>query len=113
MMTLADKTCQIYPKGTSAMALAEARALLTQLNGWSIDESSQTINRIYKFKNFYDTMAFVNAIAWVAHQEDHHPDLTISYQTCGVSYSTHDVSGLSENDFICAAKIDRLIARRI
>jgi 4a-hydroxytetrahydrobiopterin dehydratase len=65
---------------------------------------------MFQFKNYYETMAFVNAVAWVAHREDHHPDLEVGYNKCTVRYSTHSVGGLSENDFICAAKVDSLLA---
>lgn len=66
------------------------------------------ITKNYHFKNYHETMAFVNATAWVSHREDHHPDLAVSYNACKVSYTTHAIGGLSENDFICAAKIDAL-----
>ena len=65
--------------------------------------------RVFEFKNCYETMAFANGVAWIANKEDHHPDLHISYQRCEVRFYTHAINGLTENDFICAAKIDRLI----
>ena len=71
-------------------------------------DSPPRIFKSYRFKNYHETMAFVNATAWVSHREDHHPDLTVSYNECKVSYITHAIGGLSENDFICAAKIDAL-----
>lgn len=67
------------------------------------------IERTFTFKNYYHTLAFVNAVAWIAHQEDHHPELSFGYKQCRVRYTTHAVGGLSENDFICAAKVDRLL----
>jgi len=67
------------------------------------------IYREFTFKNYYKTMAFVNAVAWIAHQENHHPDLSVGYNRCLVRYSTHAIQGLSENDFICAAKVDALM----
>ena len=76
---------------------------------WAIDAAGKEIRRIYSFKNYYQTMAFVNALAWVAHGEDHHPDIEVGYSRCHVRYSTHAIGGLSENDFICAAKIDALL----
>jgi len=83
--------------------------LLSQLNeNWTISADNKLISRTFKFKNFYRTMAFVNAMAYVANQEDHHPDFEVSYNSCTLHYSTHSVGGLSENDFICAAKIDSL-----
>jgi len=67
------------------------------------------LEKIFPFKNYYETMAFVNALAWISHREDHHPDLSVGYNKCYVSYWTHAIGGLSENDFICAAKIERLL----
>ena len=77
---------------------------------WSLAEHGKSIRRTFKFSNYYQTIAFVNAVAWVAHAEDHHPDLAVGYNRCVVTYSTHSVGGLSENDFICAARIDMLVA---
>ena len=68
----------------------------------------QIISKTYSFENYYQTIAFVNAVAWMTHREDHHPDLTVNYNSCRVAYTTHDLGGLSENDFICAAKVDAL-----
>jgi len=65
--------------------------------------------KLYPFKNYYETMAFVNALAWIAHREDHHPDIEVGYNRCHVRFSTHSIKGLSENDCICAAKINALL----
>ena len=73
---------------------------------WQLANDRKSISRTFKFKNYYDTMAFVNVVAMVAHQQDHHPEITITYNTCRVEFSTHSVDGLSMNDFICAAKVD-------
>ena len=78
--------------------------MLKQLEGWDLFD--RLIGKVYNFKNYYQTMAFVNAVAWISHREDHHPDMIVSYNKCRVEYSTHAIGGLSENDFICAAKID-------
>ncbi len=80
--------------------------LLASLKGWIIEGNS--LVKLYPFANYYQTMAFVNALAWIAHREDHHPDLVVGYNKCRVEYSTHAIGGLSENDFICAAKCDAL-----
>jgi 4a-hydroxytetrahydrobiopterin dehydratase len=77
---------------------------------WSLAEHDKRIRRTFRFSDYYQTIAFVNALAWVAHREDHHPDLAVGYNHCSVTYSTHSVGGLSENDFICAARIDALVA---
>jgi 4a-hydroxytetrahydrobiopterin dehydratase len=73
-----------------------------------MDGDAKTIHRTFRFQSHYASIAFVNAVAWISHREDHHPDMAVGYNTVTVSYSTHSVGGLSENDFICAAKIDAL-----
>lgn len=106
MNDLTARRCKPCEGGVAPLKAAEAGNLLKQLNGWSLE--GITIAKTYSFKNYYQTMAFVNAAAWISHREDHHPDMAIGYNTCRVSYTTHAISGLSENDFICAAKIDAL-----
>jgi 4a-hydroxytetrahydrobiopterin dehydratase len=106
VVTLREQHCQ--PRSGSALARAEAQRLLTELQGWVLDENATAIHRSFSFKNYYETIAFVNALAWIAHREDHHPDLELGYNRCRVRFSTHSVKGLSENDFICAAQIDAL-----
>jgi 4a-hydroxytetrahydrobiopterin dehydratase len=92
--------------GAGPVHSQRAGELLKELPGWGL--SGDHLEKTYTFKDFYRTMAFVNAVAWVANQEDHHPDLEVGYSRCVVKFSTHDVGGLSENDFICAAKVDAL-----
>lgn len=82
---------------------------LKSLDGWELAASGE-IQKTYAFKNYYETMAFVNALAWIAHQSDHHPDLEVGYNKCTVRYSTHSVGGLSENDFDSAAEVEALLA---
>lgn len=107
---LTEQKCQACEGGTPALERAEAEQLLAQLGGdWSISDDSREIRRTFKFKNFYHTIAFVNAVAWIANREDHHPDLEVGYNRCLVRLSTHSIGGLSRNDFICAAKIDALL----
>lgn len=103
---LNDKRCKPCEGGTPPLSQAEINELLTQLPDWQQDGAK--ISKTYPFKNYYQTIAFVNAVAWMTHREDHHPDLAVSYNTCRVEYSTHAIGGLSENDFICAAKVDAL-----
>jgi 4a-hydroxytetrahydrobiopterin dehydratase len=79
-----------------------------EVPGWAVVEDGAAITRTFRFPDYYRTMAFVNALAYVAHAQDHHPDLGVHYDRCVVRYSTHDVGGLSDNDFICAAKADAL-----
>ncbi len=87
---------------------ARVRDLMGQLPGWELAEQGQALVRTFRFEDYYRTMAFVNALAFMAHGQDHHPDLGVHYDRCVVRYSTHDVGGLSENDFICAARADAL-----
>ena len=103
---LANKTCKPCEGGVSPLTPAEVTALLAQLKGWEFKDG--VITKTYEFRNYYQTMAFVNAVAWISHREDHHPDMTVGYSKCKVDYSTHAIGGLSENDFICAAKVDML-----
>lgn len=105
--SLTDKSCKPCEGGTQPLPAPEAQELLTGLQGWVL--AGEEIVRTFTFNNFYETVAFTNAVAWIANTEGHHPDLELSYKTCTIHYSTHAIGGLSENDFICAAKIDRLI----
>jgi 4a-hydroxytetrahydrobiopterin dehydratase len=104
---LAAKRCKPCEGGVAPLGRKEADRFLTALPGWEWTDGA--IAKRFEFKNYYQTVAFVNAVAWIAHTEDHHPDLEVSYKVCRVRYSTHAVGGLSENDFICAAKIEGLI----
>jgi 4a-hydroxytetrahydrobiopterin dehydratase len=107
---LTNKHCKPCKGGVDPLTREQADSLIKDLHhDWSIDESGKEISRTCKFKNYYQTMAFVNALAWIAHGEDHHPDIEVGYSRCHVRYSTHAIGGLSENDFICAAKIDALL----
>ena len=103
---LADKKCKPCEGGVAPLTFEVADALLEQLEDWERDGAE--ISKTYTFKNYYQTMAFVNAAAYISHKEDHHPDMLVSYKTCTVAYTTHAIGGLSENDFICAAKLDAL-----
>ncbi|RRN57215.1 4a-hydroxytetrahydrobiopterin dehydratase [Pseudoxanthomonas sp. SGNA-20] len=91
--------------------LTQARLaeLLPEVPGWELAEEGRALVRTFRFRDYHHTMAFVNALAWIAHREDHHPDLGVHYDRCVVRFSTHDVGGLSENDFICAAKASALL----
>jgi 4a-hydroxytetrahydrobiopterin dehydratase len=106
---LSAKTCAPCEGGTPPLTAAQAAALRTQLHtDWELAADAKSLKRSLKFKDFYRTMSFVNALAHVANTEDHHPDLKLGYNYCHVTFTTHSVGGLSENDFICAAKLDRL-----
>jgi 4a-hydroxytetrahydrobiopterin dehydratase len=107
-MDLKKKKCLPCEAGIKPFTEAEAHQSLQELNQWELT-GAKKIHKIFKFKNYYHTMAFVNAVAWVSHQENHHPDMQVSYNQCVVEYSTHAIDGLSKNDFICAAKIDMIL----
>jgi 4a-hydroxytetrahydrobiopterin dehydratase len=109
MSDLTDKHCKSAGEGLTLLERDQIHGLLRQLNGWELDARGTQISRKYQFRDYYHTIAFVNALAWIAHREDHHPDLEVYYNCCLVRYSTHAVSGLTENDFICAAKVDALL----
>jgi len=94
------------PRSGAPMADTEIQPHLAKLDRWTLNGNA--IEKTFLFKNFHRTMAFVNALAWIAHSEDHHPELTVTYNRCTVRFSTHSVNGLSLNDFICAAKTDAL-----
>jgi 4a-hydroxytetrahydrobiopterin dehydratase len=106
---LSAKKCVPCDGGVPPLSAAEAAALLGELHGdWMIAKDSKSVQRSYKFKDFYRTMSFVNAVAYIANSEDHHPDLEVGYDYCRVTFATHAIGGLSQNDFICAAKLDQL-----
>ncbi len=84
----------------------EIENLLAKLPDWKLD--GHAITRTFSFRDYHQTIAFVNATAWISHREDHHPDLLVTYNTCRISYSTHSAGGLTEKDFGCAALVDAL-----
>lgn len=107
---LTQKHCESCEGIGAPLNPEQISALLPQLaEGWVVSPDSKHIKRSFTFKNFYETMAFVNAIAWIANTENHHPDLEVGYNYCHVLFMTHALKGLSLNDFICAAKIDALL----
>jgi len=108
---LAQRKCKPCEGGTEPLTGDAVRQLLGALHeDWQYDEAARTISRVFRFQSYARTMAFVNVVAWVATNEGHHPDLYVRYSSCRVDYTTHAIDGLSDNDFICAAKIDRLVA---
>jgi 4a-hydroxytetrahydrobiopterin dehydratase len=109
MEDLAQRRCEPCEGGVAPLTRAAADELLLRLDpGWTLDERAASLQREFTFRDFYRTMSFVNAVAHVANIEDHHPDLEVGYNLCRVRYSTHAIGGLSENDFICAAKLDQI-----
>jgi 4a-hydroxytetrahydrobiopterin dehydratase len=110
MKDLSAKRCKPCEGGLKPMDAKEAAGLVEQVPLWGLSGDARAIARTFTFRDFHDTMAFVNAVAWISHQEGHHPDLEVGYDRCVVRYSTHAIGGLSENDFICAAKVNGLLA---
>jgi 4a-hydroxytetrahydrobiopterin dehydratase len=109
---LHQQKCQACEGNVEALKPEQVNNLMSQLSEqWKVDAECKILTRIIDFKNYYHTMAFVNAVAWVAHQENHHPDLSVHYNRCVVSWNTHAIGGLSMNDFICAAKTDKLLQK--
>jgi 4a-hydroxytetrahydrobiopterin dehydratase len=109
MKELSAMNCAPCEGGVAPLTRLKATALRKQLHAdWKIAKDAKSLQRSLKFKDFYRTMSFVNALAYIANAEDHHPDLELGYNYCRVTFSTHSIGGLSPNDFICAAKIDRL-----
>lgn len=104
---LTQKHCKPCEGGVPPLTQPEIDEQMKKLQGW--EQEGKLIAKTYSFKDYYQTMSFVNATAWISNREDHHPDIVVSYNKCRVSYMTHAIDGLSENDFICAAKIDALL----
>lgn len=109
MTELTQKKCVPCEGGVDPLSREQAQALMKQLQSeWQLAADAKSLRREWKFRNFYHAMSFVNAVAHIANAEDHHPDLEVGYGYCRIKYSTHAIDGLSENDFICAAKVDAL-----
>jgi len=109
MPQLSQRHCEAMKAGVAPLERARAEQMLSEVKGWALSEDAKELSQTFKFKNYYETMAFVNAVAWIAHREDHHPDIEVGYNRCQIRYSTHSIGGLSANDFICAARIDTLL----
>ncbi len=108
LVPLAQAHCIPRRGSEHRLSPARTRELQPEVPGWELVEDGHALTKTFTFPDYYRTMAFVNALAFMAHREDHHPDLGVHYNRCVVRYSTHDVGGLSENDFICAAKAEAL-----
>ena len=105
LLALAAMRCRA---GAPRLTDEELRAHLSTLPGWSF--AANRIEKTFGFADYGQTIAFVNAVAWIAQRQDHHPDLAVGYDRCGVAFSTHDAGGVTLNDCICAAKVERLVA---
>lgn len=103
-----NKKCIPCEGGVTPLTEQAITDALQSLPGWQAENNHKAISKTFSFKNYGKTMAFANAIAWLAHKEVHHPDLFITYNSCKVLYTTHAIDGLSENDLICAAKVEAI-----
>lgn len=110
MSDFLEQRCKACEGGVDPLTLEQAQTYLEDIPGWELLQNGKSLKRTIVFKNYYHTMAFVNAVAFMAHDENHHPDLSVSYNKCVIEYTTHAIGGLSVNDFICAAKANKLIA---
>ncbi len=108
---LSTQHCQPRKGPENALNSAQVAELLQRLPGWQLHDGDKAIVKDFRFKDFHHTLGFINALGFMANQEDHHPDLEAGYGHCQVLWSTHDVGGLSLNDFICAARVEALLAR--
>ena len=106
MMNLLHARCAA--QGAQALGESEIRGHLAAVSGWHVVEGA--IEKTFAFRNYYETIAFVNALAWISHTEDHHPVLSVTYDRCVVRFSTHSAQAITRNDFICAAKADALVS---
>ena len=106
---LTNKKCVPCEGGVPTLSRSEAEKFLQDIPGWQLADDNKSITRRFEFKGFYKCMAFINAMAWIANAENHHPDFSAGYSYCEVTFTTHAIDGLSENDFICAAKINALL----
>ena len=107
MSDLAAMHCKPL-EGHAAMQAAEISTHLLRVDAWALSDGA--IEKTFRFEDYHRTMAFVNAVAWIAHREDHHPEIAFGFNRCTLRFNTHAVGGISINDFICAAKVDALAA---
>lgn len=105
-MSLANERCSASP---TKLDTIEVEMLATEIDDWLILDNK--LEKTFRFKNFHETMAFANAVAWIAHKEDHHPEMEITFSRCRLSWSTRSANGLSRNDILCAAKVDQLMTK--
>lgn len=106
---LLEQRCKDIQPGTKALVIPTIESYLNMLPGWDVTLDYASIHKTFQFKNYHQTVAFVNAVTWVAHKEDHHPDICFGYNRCKISLKTHSIKGLSQNDLILAAKINALL----
>jgi len=105
---LTNKHCVPCEGGIDPLAREEAETLLADLPGWELSDDGKAIRRRFEFRGFLSTLSFINAMGWLVNKQNHHPDFSAGYNYCEVGFTTHAIDGLSENDFICAAKVSAL-----
>jgi 4a-hydroxytetrahydrobiopterin dehydratase len=110
MEDLTSKRCLACEGGQPPLKPSEVQELLLQVPNWRLHENKDSISRRFAFKGFQKNISFINAVAWIVNQENHHPTMEVGYDYCVIRFTTHAVNGLTKNDFICAAKIDKLIS---
>ena len=106
---LSQKHCVPCEGGVPAIGRDQALEMLKEIEGWALSEDGRMISRRFEFRGFFRTMSFINAMAWVVNNENHHPDFSAGYNYCEIGFTTHAIDGLSENDFICAARVNALL----
>lgn len=109
MENLKNKQCKPCEGGVCPLDENDSVIQLGQVPGWNLSEDRKSITRTIRFKDFLETISFINAMAYMSEQQGHHPDFSAGYNYCEVSFTTHAIGGLSENDFICAARINDLL----
>lgn len=105
---LVNQQCTDILPGTKGLVIPTIESYLNSLPGWDVSLDYASLTKTFHFKNYHQTLAFVNAVAWIAHQQDHHPDVSFGYNQCTIKLKTHSIKGLSQNDMIMAAKINAL-----
>ncbi len=109
MSELHEKTCKPCEGGVNPLSHQRINQYLEQVPGWQASTDGKSINKKFEFKGFFRTMSFINALAWIANQQGHHPDFSAGYSYCDILFTTHAVNGLTENDFICASRVNALL----
>ncbi len=107
---LADKTCEPCRGGVAPYGADEAAKMMDQLDGWQLSDGATSIKRRFDFKGFLKAVEMANLAAWLGNKQGHHPDIAFGFGYCQVTFTTHEAGGLTENDFICAARLDALVA---
>lgn len=112
LANLAALRCQSRNASEHRLEPVRIHELLVQLAEWKLNDAADAISKDFHFEDFHHTLGFINAVGFMANQADHHPDIEAGYGHCLLRWSTHDCHGLSMNDFICAARVERLFAQR-